>query len=78
MILSTLTASLRISVSAWRLPRSSMKCRKARALAVTKIFVSVALGRTLRAAWRASLRRSVRSGSSLKASSSFSVSLMYA
>ena len=34
-------------------------------MAVTKIFVSVALGSTLRAAWRASLRRSVLSGSSL-------------
>ena len=39
--------------------------RTARALAVTKILVSVALGKTLRAAWRASLRRSVLSGSSL-------------
>jgi len=36
--------------------RISMKCRSARALIETKIFVSVAFGNTLRAAWRASLR----------------------
>jgi len=45
-----------------------------RVLAVTKILVSVALGNTLRAAWRASLRRSVLSGSVANFAVSFSAS----
>ena len=40
MIRSTPTATLRISTSACSLPRSSMKCRRARALPVMKIFVT--------------------------------------
>src|SRR3972149_6538610 len=60
MMRSSSSATLRISVSAHSEPRSSMKWRRARALAVTKIIVSVALGRTERAAWRASLRRGGR------------------
>src|SRR3989304_4043485 len=50
-------ATLRISASAHSEPRSSMKWRRARAFAVTKIIVSVALGRTERAAWGARLGR---------------------
>ena len=58
-------ARRRISTSAAASPRISMKWRRARALAVTKILVSVALGKTLRAASRAFLRRRVLSGMSL-------------
>ena len=58
------TATLRISTSAAGSARISMKWRRARALAVTKILVSVAFGRTLRAASRAFLRRRVRSSMS--------------
>src|SRR4030042_103754 len=45
-------ATLRISTSAHWEPRISMKWRRARPLAVTKIMVSVGLGRAGRAAWR--------------------------
>ena len=50
-----------------------MRARRGR-WPVTKILVSVALGKTLRAAWRASFRRSVRSGSSANFCCSFSTS----
>ena len=59
MSLQTATARRRISTSAAASPLISMKWRRARALAVTKILVSVALGRTLRAASRAFLRLKV-------------------
>src|SRR3972149_1644069 len=44
MMRSICSATLRISVSAHSEPRSSMKWRRARAVAVTKIIGSVAVG----------------------------------
>src|ERR1051326_6654369 len=78
MIFKTAMATLRISTSACSLPRSSMKCRSARALPVKKIFVSVAFGSTERAACRAIFRRRVFSGTSVKRASRPFTSSSYA